>query len=226
MNTMVGPRSLKCKMCGLTVRTKILANHLENKHNIARDNIKKFCEIQFQNEERALKRNFIQTSTVKKDDKKVKSEKFKLKKRFQDSLQDQKLNLDVFTKLLMDVSFEYHEKRLDSPAEPPSPVRRASTDKTNPVNKPSEEKSDLKFRINLKEQKVIKSNTKKATVKEIYHLHQCKACKETFKSESVLKKHFNTQHNNKVNKNPSKKIREVIKNHPIQRLRQNKRTKA
>lgn len=223
MNTITGPRTLKCLMCGLTIRTKILANHLENKHNIARDNIKKFCDIQFQNEDRALKRNIFETSSVKKDKKKVKSEKLKLKKRFQDSLQDQKLNLDVFTKLLMDVSFEYHEKRVESAGDLPV---RSEENKSNPVQKPSQEKSDLKLRINLKEKKVIASNTKKATVKEIYHLHQCKACKETFKSESLLKKHFNSQHNNKVRKNSTKKIKEVIKNHPIQRLRQNKRTKA
>ena len=80
MNTITGPRTLKCKMCGLTIRTKILANHLENKHNIARDNLKKFCDIQFQNEDKALK---LQTSTVKKDKKKVKSEKLQLKKRRQ-----------------------------------------------------------------------------------------------------------------------------------------------
>ena len=227
MNTITGPRTLKCKMCGLTIRTKILANHLENKHNVARDNINKFCDIQFQNENKALKLNIIQTSTVKKDKKKVKSEKLKLKKRFQDSLRDQYLNMDVFTKMLMDVSFEYHEKRLDSPGEPQ--VRRdepSAIDQKNPVNKQSGEKSDLKLRINLKEKKVIKNNTKKPVVKEIYHLHQCQVCKETFKSESLLKKHVNSQHNNKLRKNHSKKIKEVIKNHPIQRLRQNKRTKA
>ena len=223
MNTVTAPRSLKCLMCGLTIRTKILANHLENKHNIARDNIKKFCDIQFKNEDRVLKQNIIQNSNVKKN---VKSEKLKLKKRFKDSLRDQYLNLDVFTKMLMDVSFEYHEKRLDSPGEPAVGRDEPSlTEKQNPVGKQSEEKSDLKLRINLKEKKVIQNNTKKA-VKEIYHLHQCKACKETFKSESFLKKHFNKQHNSKPRKNQPKKVKEVIKNHPIQKLRQNKRTKA
>ena len=226
MKTITGPRTLRCMMCGLTIRTKILANHLENKHNIARDNVKKFCDIQFQNEDRVLKQNIIQNATVKKDKKTVKSEKRKLKKRFQDSLRDQYLNLDVFTKMLMDVSFEYHEKRLDSPGEPS--VRREESflsKEPNQVNKQSEEKSDLKLRINLKEKKVIQNNTNKS-VKEIYHLHQCKACKETFKSESFLKKHFNKQHNNNLRKNQPKKIKEVIKNHPIQKLRQNKRTKA
>ena len=153
----------------------------------------------------------------------------KLKKRFQDSLQDQKLNLDVFTKLLMNVSFEYHEKRVDSPGDPLAgrdALSSLSTGKTNTANQPSQEKSDLKLRINLKEKKVMPSTSKKAAVKEIYHLHQCKTCKETFKSESLLKKHVNSQHNNKLRKNSTKKIREVIKNHPIPRLRQNKRTKA
>ena len=226
MNTITGPRTLKCLMCGLTIRTKILANHLENKHNIARDNIKRFCDIQFQNEDRVLRQNIVQNSAVKKDKKKVKSEKSKLKKRFQDSLRDQYLNLDVFTKMLMDVSFEYHEKRLDSPEE--TQVRRDEpplNEKPKAVNKQSEEKSDLKLRINLKEKKVMQNNAKKS-VKEIYHLHQCKACKETFTSDSFLKKHFKKQHDNKLKKNQPKKIREVILNHPIQKLRQNKRTKA
>merc|ERR1719219_1685992 len=111
-------------MCGLTIRTKILANHLENKHNIARDNIKRFCDIQFQNEDRVLRQNIVQNSAVKKDKKKDKSEKRKLKKRFQDSLRDQYLNLDVFTKMLMDVSFEYHEKRLSSPGEPEEVLKK------------------------------------------------------------------------------------------------------
>merc|ERR1719221_197910 len=174
MNTMTGPRTIKCKMCGLTIRTKILGNHLENKHNIASDNIKKFCDIQFQNEDKALKLNINHTSTVKKDKKKVKSEKLKLKKRFQDSLRDQYLNMDVFTKMLMDVSFEYHEKRLDSPGEPLAGKDQPSArDQTNSVNKQSGEKSDLKLRINLKEKKVIKNNSKKPVVKEVYHLHQC-----------------------------------------------------
>merc|ERR1711874_899485 len=224
---MTGPRTLKCKMCSLTIRTKILANHLENKHNIARDNLKKFCDIQFQNEDKALKLNISQTSTVKKDKKKVKSEKLKLKKRFQNSLRDQYMNMDVFTKMLMDVSFEYHEKRLDSPREPSERADESSAiDETNPVKKQAGEKSDLKLRINLKEKKVIKSNTKKTAVKEIYHLHQCKVCRETFKSESLLKKHCNNHHDNKLKKNHSKKMKEVIENHPIQKLRQKKRTKA
>ena len=222
MNTITGPRTLRCMMCGLTIRTKILANHLENKHNIARDNVKKFCDIQFQNEDRVLKQNIIQNATVKKDKKTVKSEKRKLKKRFQDSLRDQYLNLDVFTKMLMDVSFEYHEKRVESAGDLPV---RSEENKSNPVQKPSQEKSDLKLRINLKEKKVMQNNAKKS-VKEIYHLHQCKACKETFRSDSFLKKHFKKQHNNKLKKNQPKKIKEVILNHPIQKLRQNKRTKA
>jgi len=219
---MVDRRSVRCIMCGSTVRMKILANHLENKHSIAPANIKRFCSIQMENETKVLPQSSTPNHVKKsKDKKKDKSEKKKLKKRFQDSIRDQYLNLDVFTKMLMDVSFDYHEKRLSSPGESQQALQ---SEEVKPLNKTPGGNPDLKIRINLKEKKVMEPKSQKIAT-EIFHLHQCSHCKETFKSQSILKKHVKLDHSNKQRRSSVKKnMKDKIKNHPIQRLGRNKRS--
>ena len=220
---LAGLRCVHCLICGAEVRTKILANHLQNKHSVAPDQITKFCSIQL---ERQTAKGLHQNSSpgiVKKDKKKDKSEKRKLKKRFQDSLRDQYLNLDVFTKMLMDVSFEYHEKRLSSPGEPEEVLKKEIKEE---YDQHSSDKSDLKIRINLKEKKVMESNTKK-TVKETFHLHQCSVCQETFKTKALLTKHSKAEHSVAARRSSrGNNIKDAVKNHPIQRLGKNKRSSA
>ena len=74
------------------------------------------------------------------------SEKTKLLGRFEKAMQEQYCNMDVFTKMLMDVSMQYHGKRLGE-------------DITKNDNKPSRDDpaltpSSFKLKINLKEKKV------------------------------------------------------------------------
>ena len=217
-------RTVLCMMCGVEVRTKILANHFLNKHSIAQAQVNRFCSIQLENPTPGVVVQQTLPLDVAEENKKTdKSEKLKLKQMFQDSLRDQYLNLDVFTKMLMDVSFEYHEKRLGSTEEAEEAVQSHKEMKTK---ENSEDKSDLKIRINLKEKRVMEKKSKKK-VKETFHLHQCSVCNETFQTPAALAKHGKSEHGTAARRSSSrKKIRDTVKNHPIQMLGKSKRNKA
>ena len=224
MSGTVWQRTVLCMMCGMEVRTKILANHFLNKHRITEGQVNRFCSIQLENHTPGVVVQQTLSHDVAKENKKTnKSEKLKLKKMFQDSLRDQYLNLDVFTKMLMDVSYEYHENRLGSTEEAEA---AAQSHKETEIKENSEDKSDLKIRINLKEKRVMEKKSKKK-VKETFHLHQCSVCNETFQTPAALTKHVKSEHGPPARRSRSRKnIKDTVKNHPIQMLGKNKRNKA
>ena len=101
-------------MCSKSVKIKLIANHLENVHKIE-ENLQNFCRLQLKGQKKlkkALKKKEKKDSCDKKYKGKRQSEKDKLLGKFEKCLQNQYLDIDVFNKMLMDVSMKYHQGRI------------------------------------------------------------------------------------------------------------------
>merc|ERR1712189_167936 len=132
--------SVSCQLCSKNIRIRLLGNHLENQHKIEKQNLDVFCKKELSGSTRI-------------------SEKSKLMEQFQKCLQSEYLNIDVFNKMLIDVSMEYHQKRLIKEASNTKDVNHYdSIDKTlNETLNDSKQGSDLKLTINLKDRTVTKT---------------------------------------------------------------------
>ena len=167
-------------MCSKNIRFRLLGNHLENVHKVEKQNLDVFCKMQISGLRTIEK-------SIKKKEKKIQkglfgshrpSEKSKLMEQFQKCLQSEYLNIDVFNKMLIDVSMEYHQKRLIKEASNTKDVNHYdSIDKTlnETLNDSRQGSGDLKLTINLKEGKVIK--TPQPTIKK--RVSKIKAEKKT-----------------------------------------------
>ena len=165
--------SVSCQLCSKNIRIRLLGNHLENVHKIEKQNLDVFCKMQLSGLRKIEK-------SIRKKEKKMKkkiqkelsgstriSEKSKLMEQFQKCLQSEYMNIDVFNKMLIDVSMEYHQKRLIKEASNTKEVNHYdSIDKTlNKTLNDSKQGSDLKLTINLKDRTVTK--TPQPTTKKI-----------------------------------------------------------
>lgn len=154
--------SLACMLCAKTVKLRILANHLQNVHNIEDSKLKQMCKLHLYGCKK-FKKHLKKKEQLTEGSRKRFSERTKLLSRFEKAMQEQYCNMDVFTKMLMDVSMQYHGKRLGE-------------DTTKDENKLSSgddlqlTPSSFKLKINLKEKKVenvVDSVLSKSFVPEI-----------------------------------------------------------
>lgn len=82
-------------------------------------------------------------------------ERSSLKKRFEDAIKDQYFSMDVFSKLLMDVSRDYHTSKINRGIEDQD-VEKTFHDASVLNDSSADYKGDLKFKINVSSQKVQK----------------------------------------------------------------------
>merc|ERR1712189_19514 len=156
--------SVSCQLCSKNIRIRLLGNHLENQHKIEKQNLDVFCKKELSGSTRI-------------------SEKSKLMEQFQKCLQSEYMNIDVFNKMLIDVSMEYHQKRLIKEASNTKDVNHYdSIDKTlNETLNDSKQGSDLKLTINLKDRTVTKTPQPTSNKRE----SKIKAEKKTVSSTSM-----------------------------------------
>ena len=172
-------------MCSKTVKLRLLANHLENVHNIKEKKLKQFCKLHLHGSKK-FKEHLKKERKVEEQPRKRFSEKTQLLSRFQKSMQEQNLNMDVFTKMLMDVSMEYHGKRLGGDPREEKCINDAVNVSSN----------TLKMKINLKEKKVIDTSLP---------IPLSKVVDDTF-DESLLK----TEENKRVKQKPLKRLNKSV----------------
>ena len=82
-------------------------------------------------------------------------ERSSLKKRFEEAIKDQYFSMDVFSKLLMDVSRDYHTSKINRGIEEQE-VEKTFHDASVLNDSSADYKGDLKFKINVSSQKVQK----------------------------------------------------------------------
>ena len=147
-------KSVECIMCSKSVKIRLIANHLANHHQI-QENLQNFCKLQLKGQKKlkkALKKKEKETSCWKSSKGKRQSEKEKLLHKFEKCLQEQYLDIDVFNKMLMDVSFSYHKSRVTN--KPMDYDDAIDMNMSESIEKKSSD-NNLKLTINLKERKVI-----------------------------------------------------------------------
>ena len=172
-------------MCSKTVKLRLLANHLENVHNIKEKKLKQFCKLHLHGSKK-FKEHLKKERKIEEQPRKRFSEKTQLLSRFQKSMQKQNLNMDVFTKMLMDVSMEYHGKRLGGDPRKENCINDAVNVSSN----------TLKMKINLKEKKVIDTSLP---------IPPFKVVDDTF-DESLLK----TEENKRMKQKPLKRLNKSV----------------
>merc|ERR1712133_225935 len=142
-------QKVECIMCSKSVKIKLIANHLENVHKIE-ENLQNFCRLQLKGQKKlkkALKKKERKDSCEKKYKGKRQSEKDKLLGKFEKCLQNQYLDIDVFNKMLMNVSMKYHKGRIKN-----EPIEYDDAMKTQDVKHSDK---NLKLTINLKDKKIV-----------------------------------------------------------------------
>ena len=82
-------------------------------------------------------------------------ERSSLKKRFEDAIQEQYFSMDVFSKLLMDVSRDYHSSKINRGIEDEQ-IEKTFNDASILNESNADYKGNLRFKINVSSQKVEK----------------------------------------------------------------------
>ena len=149
-------KMVDCIMCARTLRVKILGNHLMNQHKVGRDEVAIVASMHLDKKCKKATKKLLKGTQKKlkvKNCHKKPMERSSLKKRFEDAIRGQYLNMDIFSKLLMDVSRDYHMSKINRG------IEDQEIDKTfndaSIVN--ADYQGDLKFRINVSSHKMEKS---------------------------------------------------------------------
>ena len=147
-----------CIMCARSLRVKILGNHLMNQHKVGRDQVSTVATMHMDKKCKKATKKLLKGTQKKlkiKNCHKKPMERSSLKKRFEDAIRGQYLSMDIFSKLLMDVSRDYHMSKINRG------IEDQEIDKT--FNDASilnaDYQGDLKFTINVSSQKMEKSTS-------------------------------------------------------------------
>ena len=151
-------KMVDCIMCARTLRMRLLGNHLINQHKVQRDQVGTVARIHLDKKCKKVTKKLLKGTKKKfkmKNCQKKPMQRSSLKKRFEDAIRGQYFDMDVFSKLLIDVSRDYHMSKINRG------IEDQEIDKT--FNDASilnaDYQGDLKFRINLSSQKMEKSTS-------------------------------------------------------------------
>ena len=145
-----------CIMCAKNLRVRLLGNHLENQHNIEHSRVGLVARMHVNKKiKKVVKKQMLPKKLKMKNCHKKPMERSSLKKRFEDAIKDQYFSMDVFSKLLMDVSRDYHTSKINRGIEDQD-VEKTFHDASVLNDSSADYKGDLKFKINVSSQKVQK----------------------------------------------------------------------
>merc|ERR1712126_710801 len=111
---MTSQKSVQCMMCPKNLKVRLIANHLQNIHKIEQKSVLLFSKLQlkgYKKFNKVLKKKEKKSSCQRLKEKRL-SERTKLLNKFETCIQNQYLNEDLFSKLLLDVSLKYHQRRI------------------------------------------------------------------------------------------------------------------
>ena len=149
-------KMVECIMCAKYLRVKLLGNHLMNQHKITHDRVAMVAKMHINKKiKKVVKKQMLTKKLKMKNCYKKPMERSSLKKRFEDAIKDQYFSMDVFSKLLMDVSRDYHTSKINRGIEEQE-VEKTFHDASVLNESSADYKGDLKFKINVSSQKVQK----------------------------------------------------------------------
>ena len=149
-----------CIMCARTLRVKILGNHLMNQHKVGRDQVGTVATMHLDKKCKKAAKKLLKGTEEKfkvKNCHKKPMQRSSLKKRFEDAISSQFFDMDIFSKLLMDVSRDYHMSKINRGIEDQE-IDNTFND-ASILNVDYHYQGDLKFRINVSSQKMEKSTS-------------------------------------------------------------------
>ena len=177
---MSSKQSVQCIMCPKIIKIRLIANHLQNIHKIEHKSVLSFSKLQLGGHEKLNKvlKKKEKKSTCQRIKEKRHSQRTNLLNKFETCIQNQYLNEDIFSKLLLDVSMKFHQNRQRIMNKPmgydDSHHKDVKKDET------IENDKNISLIINLKEKRVV-------TKQEKDYLNKSKACGKIDKSNA--KKH-------------------------------------
>ena len=149
-------QSTSCFMCEKILRVKLLGNHLMNQHNVSATQVGTVARMHLNKKiKKVVKKQSASKKLKIKNCHKKPMERSSLKKRFEDAIQEQYFSMDVFSKLLMDVSRDYHSSKINRGIEDEQ-IEKTFNDASILNESNAEYRGDLRFKINVSSQKVEK----------------------------------------------------------------------
>ena len=143
-------------MCEKILRVKLLGNHLMNQHNVSATQVGTVARMHLNKKiKKVVKKQSASNKLKIKNCHKKPMERSSLKKRFEDAIQEQYFSMDVFSKLLMDVSRDYHSSKFNRGIEDEQ-IEKTFNDASILNESNAEYRGDLRFKINVSSQKVEK----------------------------------------------------------------------
>ena len=150
---------IDCVFCSQSVRCRIFVNHLVNQHKVTEEQINSITRMHLDKKfKNVLKRKRgIHKNKTERCHKKPMG-RTGLKKRFEDAIREQNLNMVVFVKLLRDVSIVFHKSKMNRKNEgiQAEDIEKVFHDASLLNESMVDYKGDLKFKINAKEDTVEK----------------------------------------------------------------------
>ena len=143
-------------MCEKILRVKLLGNHLMNQHNVSATQVGTVARMHLNKKiKKVVKKQSASKKLKIKNCHKKPMERSSLKKRFEDAIQEQYFSMDVFSKLLMDVSRDYHSSKINRGIEDEQ-IEKTFNDASILNESHADYRGDLRFKINVSSQKVEK----------------------------------------------------------------------
>ena len=143
-------------MCAKILRVRLLGNHLMNQHAVKKDQVGMVARIHLNKKiKKVVKKQSGPKKLKMKNCHKKPMERSSLKKRFEDAIQEQYFSMDVFSKLLMDVSRDYHSSKINRGIEDEQ-IEKTFNDASILNESNADYKGNLRFKINVSSQKVEK----------------------------------------------------------------------
>ena len=143
-------------MCEKILRVKLLGNHLMNQHNVSATQVGTVARMHLNKKiKKVVKKQSASKKLKIKNCHKKPMERSSLKKRFEDAIQEQYFSMDVFSKLLMDVSRDYHSSKFNRGIEDEQ-IEKTFNDASILNESNADYRGDLRFKINVSSQKVEK----------------------------------------------------------------------
>ena len=127
-----------------------------NQHDVKKDQVGKVARIHLNKKIKKIVKKQCGSKKLKiKNCHKKPMERSSLKKRFEDAIQEQYFSMDVFSKLLMDVSRDYHSSKINRGIEDEQ-IEKTFNDASILNESHADYRGDLRFKINVSSQKVEK----------------------------------------------------------------------
>lgn len=201
---MSSKKSVQCMMCPQSIKTRLIGNHLQNIHKIEQKSLLSFSKLQLGGHEKlnkVLKKKEKKSSCQRIKEKRL-AERTNLLNKFETCIQNQYLNEDIFSKLLLDVSMKFHQNRQRIIK---TPMNCDDIQHKDVKKDDIENDKNISLIINLKEKRVV-------TKQEQDALNKSKVSDKKLIDKSNVRKHRASKNPKPASSTPKSRARKPKNN--------------